>query len=223
VSEFSAGLPVAVVEIEGALGRLWEDSSSSKSRASLLNLVIYCEDLGLAEANTAQVQAQIQAGSTGSKINIILLAMVALNTVVVAAMALMIYKGRQIDAQQPGIDAVVKGEQQAQMNDKLNESQKVIYSLKEFVINLAGSRSRRVVKAKVEFELPNETARREIERRDPQIRDQIILLISSRTYEEIASAEGKKKLKEDLKSTINTTLPDEQKILNVYFTDFIYN
>ena len=177
----------------------------------------------MAEANTAQVQAQIQAGSTGSKINIILLAMVALNTVVVAAMALMIYKGRQIDAQQPGIDAVVKGEQQAQMNDKLNESQKVIYSLKEFVINLAGSRSRRVVKAKVEFELPNETARREIERRDPQIRDQIILLISSRTYEEIASAEGKKKLKEDLKSTINTTLPDEQKILNVYFTDFIYN
>lgn len=53
MSEFCPGLPVEVGNIENALGRLWEDSADNQTRASLLNLVIYCESRDKAEANTS--------------------------------------------------------------------------------------------------------------------------------------------------------------------------
>ncbi len=47
------GLPVAVGEIERQLGLLWEQSEAGKVRASLINLVIYSEEPGALERNTA--------------------------------------------------------------------------------------------------------------------------------------------------------------------------
>ncbi len=46
------GLPVEIGQIDKELGRLWESSGDTKTRASLINLVIYSEDPGSLEANT---------------------------------------------------------------------------------------------------------------------------------------------------------------------------
>jgi glucose-6-phosphate dehydrogenase assembly protein OpcA len=46
------GLPVEIGQIDKELGRLWDSSDDTKTRASLLNLVIYSEDPDSMQTNT---------------------------------------------------------------------------------------------------------------------------------------------------------------------------
>jgi flagellar FliL protein len=62
----------------------------------------------------------------------------------------------------------------------------------------------------------------EIEKRKAQIRDIIIITLSSKSYEEVSSREGKDQLRNEIKDTINNFLT-KGKIKNVFFTDLIYN
>lgn len=50
-----AGLPVEIGRIDKELGRLWEESSDTKTRASLINLAIFTEDAGSTGYNTALI------------------------------------------------------------------------------------------------------------------------------------------------------------------------
>ncbi len=53
-----AGVPVEIGRIDQELGKLWEDSGDTKTRASLINLAIYTEEAGSIADNTALI-AQI--------------------------------------------------------------------------------------------------------------------------------------------------------------------
>lgn len=46
------GIPVEIGRIDRELGKLWESGGDTKTRASLINLVIYSEDPGSLDANT---------------------------------------------------------------------------------------------------------------------------------------------------------------------------
>jgi flagellar FliL protein len=119
----------------------------------------------------------------------------------------------------------VRGEIETQKKELELQSNKerVFYPLKDFVVNLAGARGRRILKATIEFELPSQDAKKEVEAKEAQLRDQVILILSSKTYDEVAQAQGKEQLRQEIKNAVNPTLSDENKIVNVYFTDFIYN
>lgn len=51
------GLPVEIGRIDKELGRLWESSDDTKTRASLLNLVIYTEEPEALDCNTELISA----------------------------------------------------------------------------------------------------------------------------------------------------------------------
>ena len=51
------GLPVEIGRIDKELGKLWESADGTKTRASLINLVIYTEDPGSLEENTNLIAA----------------------------------------------------------------------------------------------------------------------------------------------------------------------
>lgn len=53
---FIPGIPVPIGGIERELGRLWEESGESKTRASLINLAIYNEKDGSLERNSGIIQ-----------------------------------------------------------------------------------------------------------------------------------------------------------------------
>ena len=53
---FSPGIPVPIGSIEMELGRVWEESGTSKTRASLINLAIYNEKPGSLEANSSIIR-----------------------------------------------------------------------------------------------------------------------------------------------------------------------
>ncbi|MCS6839120.1 MAG: flagellar basal body-associated FliL family protein [Bdellovibrionaceae bacterium] len=160
------------------------------------------------------------------KLNWLVLGLVVLNTIAVAMIAFMVAKNREQESKSSdNIDAVVRGELQTQKEEaaQKQKNERVFYQLKDFVVNLSGSRGRRIIKASIELELPNQNSKNEVESLEAQIRDQIILILSSKNYEEIASKEGKEALRNEIKLALNPSLSDGNKILNIYFTEFIYN
>lgn len=54
---FAEGLPVAIGSIDRELGRLWEESGDSKTRASLMNLVVVTSDRASIPENTTLISS----------------------------------------------------------------------------------------------------------------------------------------------------------------------
>jgi flagellar FliL protein len=92
--------------------------------------------------------------------------------------------------------------------------------LDPFLVNLADKESRRYLKLKVEFEVDSEESQKELEKFLPHIRDGLILLLSSKTYLDLSTMEGKQQLKEEIKKRVSN-LPGGKKVSNVFFTEFV--
>jgi len=92
--------------------------------------------------------------------------------------------------------------------------------IKEFVVNIIGEDTPHYVKASLSLELDKETTLEEVNKRMPQIRDAILLLIGNKTFEELQDIQGKNQVKAELKSKINAFLKTG-KINNIYLTDFV--
>lgn len=97
---------------------------------------------------------------------------------------------------------------------------RVTMPLEPFLVNLADKESRRYLKLKVELEVENDSAAKELEKSVPRLRDAVILLLSSKTYLDLASVEGKQRLKEEIRQRIRA-LPGGSRVNDVFFTEFV--
>lgn len=163
------------------------------------------------------------AGGGGSKAPILLIALAVINMLVVAGVGFLLVQGRKKDAAQPKIEHVIAGEASAQKEEEKSEPSFVgkIIPLETFIVNLAGSKGRRVAKINIELELEGDQLATEIDQRKAQIRDMIIILLSGKSYDEVSDKDGKDQLREEIKRTMNSFLT-KGKIRQVYFTEFIY-
>ncbi|PIE59706.1 MAG: flagellar basal body protein FliL [Desulfobulbus propionicus] len=93
-------------------------------------------------------------------------------------------------------------------------------NIDEFIVNIIGEDSAHYVKASLTLELSNEGVMEEANKRMPQIRDAILLLIGNKTFEELQDLQGKKQVKAELKSKINSFLKTG-KVKNIFLTDFV--
>lgn len=93
-------------------------------------------------------------------------------------------------------------------------------NIEEFIVNIISGDSPHYVKASLTVELTNDNVTTEVESRMPQMRDAILLLIGNKTYEELQDLQGKKQLKAELKSKINSFL-QTGKVKSIYFTNFV--
>ncbi len=160
------------------------------------------------------------AAPAGSK-SYLLIALVVVNMVVVLGVGYMLLKNSQkptstLDQVIEGVPKDDKADQQA-----LDEVGKVI-PLETFIVNLAGSKGRKVLKVNMELEVKGVDVIQEIDNRKAQIRDFIIIILSSKTYDEVSTKEGKDFLRNEIKDQVNSFL-SKGKIMNVYFTELIYN
>ncbi|GMB93728.1 Flagellar basal body-associated protein FliL [Helicobacter bizzozeronii] len=89
-----------------------------------------------------------------------------------------------------------------------------------FVVNLISNNGRRYLKTSISLELSDPKLLQEIKAKETAIKDTIIEILSSKSYEEIITLKGKNKLKEEIRSNINSFLIDGF-IKNVFFTDFV--
>lgn len=156
---------------------------------------------------------------------ILLYALVALNMAVVMGVGAMIYLGKQKEAKEPGIKDVIKGEHEAQKEDEEKRADDLVgktIPLEQFLVNLAGNRGRGLLKVNLELEVDGEKVMEEIEKRKPQVRDMIIIILSSKTFAAVSSQEGKDALREEIRDMLNSFLT-RGRIKKVLFTEFVYN
>lgn len=92
--------------------------------------------------------------------------------------------------------------------------------IKEFIVNIISEDGAHYVKAALTLELDKEETTEEVNKRMPQIRDAVLLLIGNKTFEELQDLQGKKQLKAELKSKINSFVKSGR-IKNIYLTDFV--
>lgn len=93
-------------------------------------------------------------------------------------------------------------------------------TLPSFLVNLYDPLGRRYIKLDVELELISPEVKREVELLNARIRDAMILLLSSKTYSELSTPEGKHILRNEIMDRVNQIL-NGPKVVRVYFTDFV--
>jgi flagellar FliL protein len=159
----------------------------------------------------------------GSKSTLFILLSI-INMAVVGVVGFMLYMGKKKESAEPRIEHVIKGEHAAQGDDAREAMNfvKEMIRLEPFVVNLAGSRGRRLARVTLEFEVDNDKVKDEIEARSAQIRDIIIIILSSKNYETVSNKEGKDAIRDEIRDTVSGFLT-KGKIRKVYFTEFMYN
>jgi flagellar protein FliL len=98
---------------------------------------------------------------------------------------------------------------------------KGVMELEPFLVNLADADEIRFLKATFQLGMMEEM--KEESAKSPEtaaMRDSIISLLSSKTAEQILTAQGKDKLREEIRSRINA-ISSENKVAEVYIVDFV--
>lgn len=95
-----------------------------------------------------------------------------------------------------------------------------VFPLEPFIVNIYDGQEVRYLKVKVEFEMASPEIKGEIEGRQAPLRDAILVLLTTKTLQEVQDLQGKNQLREEILSAVNKILPPG-KITRVYFTDFV--
>ena len=93
-----------------------------------------------------------------------------------------------------------------------------------FVVNIQGQSSSRFLQLTLEAMTYDQTVTTEIDQSMPVIRNNILLLLSSLTYEQVASLEGKQKLRQDILLELQKVLKDKigkPGVEEVYLTSIV--
>ena len=96
----------------------------------------------------------------------------------------------------------------------------VMYPMEPFLVNLARSNGKQFLKVSLTLELSSPEARPEVKANEFKIVDSILLLLSSKTREDVISLQGKFKLKDEIATRVNRFLVMGH-IKDVYFSEFI--
>lgn len=96
----------------------------------------------------------------------------------------------------------------------------VIKPLDTFIVNLADPTRPRYLKITIQLEMDKQETDAEVTSKMPQIRDSLIILLSSKTLEEISTAEGKYQMRDEILARINQFMK-KGKVVGAYFTDLV--
>jgi flagellar protein FliL len=101
-----------------------------------------------------------------------------------------------------------------------------LYKLDTLIVNLADQGGKRYLRITMELELkPGENVEaneviEELEKRMPQIRDTILMVLPTKQYADIATTPGKIALRDEIMAKLNTFLKKSQ-ISTIYLTEFV--
>lgn len=116
-------------------------------------------------------------------------------------------------APEPAID-------QSDVEKEVKEPIGEMFTLEPFVVNLSDPKGKRYLKVTIAIELENAMGLETAEKNKPKLRDMIIMLLTSLSFEEVMTPEGKIRVRDELFERVNLILrPDRAN--NIYFTDFV--
>ena len=95
-----------------------------------------------------------------------------------------------------------------------------IFQLEPIIVNLAKSQGNRFLKVTLSLEMSTPKVRPDIKKNIQKITDSILLLLSSKLFEDVYSVQGKFTLKNEITARVNSFLA-LGKVKEVYFTEFV--
>ncbi len=168
----------------------------------------------MAEEEENEEEQAPQEAPKRSPIMFVVIGVVVLLLIVIVVIIMLLMGGEETQ------ESITKRKQQAAKEVNAAKLGPVFDGLEQFIVNLADSSGRRYLKTQMQLELSNKGAIEEVTNKLPLIRDVIIRILSSKTYESISTEAGKAKLKEELIGSMNAKLIDGE-IVNVFFTKFV--
>lgn len=94
-----------------------------------------------------------------------------------------------------------------------------VFPLDPFIVNIYDGQEMRYLKVKVEFEMGPQ-GKQDLEAKQSPLRDAILVLLTTKTLQDIQDLQGKNQLKEEILAATNR-LVGAGKVSKVYFTDFV--
>lgn len=95
-----------------------------------------------------------------------------------------------------------------------------LVTLDSFVVNLSDPMGRRYLKTTMDVEVADSAAAAELTAAMPKVKDTLLLLLSSKSFEEISSMDRKIELKNQIVERLNLII-GKGRVRNVYFTEFV--
>ncbi|MDP2690303.1 MAG: flagellar basal body-associated FliL family protein [Deltaproteobacteria bacterium] len=95
-----------------------------------------------------------------------------------------------------------------------------LVSLEPFIVNLQDNSGTRYLKLNINLELSSDSSGGELTALAAQIRDSLIILLSSKSYSDIGTVEGKYQLRDEIVARVNQFL-GKSKVKTAYFTEFV--
>jgi flagellar FliL protein len=99
-------------------------------------------------------------------------------------------------------------------------SESLVYSIKDIVVNPAGTAGSRFLSVSFGFELGSKELMTEFEAREPIVRDVLITILSSKTLAELTDAKQKEIMRVQIRKRLSQVLETEE-LAGVYYTDFV--
>ncbi len=118
--------------------------------------------------------------------------------------------------EKPAEGEKAKGEEPVEEDVNLG----IMFPMDPFVVNLAGSEGKRFLKVTISLELSTPEVHLELKENVQKITDSILVLLSSKAFEDVYSVQGKFKLKDEITTRVNRFLVVGH-VKDAYFTEFI--
>jgi flagellar protein FliL len=194
-----------------------------------------------AEEKSEQVSSAPASGGAGGGTSNVVLILTAVNTIAMLGMAGLLFVSFQKEKSKSTVDDIAAhgdashgapaaghGEAAkggADAHGKPGDKKPLDYgrmiTLDQFTVNLStpGSATPKYVRVNISLEVPTDDAEGEVTSKMPQVRNVIIDLFNSKRPSDLASAEGRDYLKEEIRNALNGFLVNG-KVKGVFFTNF---
>ncbi len=124
-----------------------------------------------------------------------------------------------VPRQEAAAEAAEKAAEEAENASKVAPAGPLV-PLEPFVVNLADPMGRRYLKMTLDVEVLDEAASADLATAMPKVKDSLLLLLSSKSFEDIGSMDRKLELKNEIVDRLNLVL-GKGRVRNVYFTEFV--
>lgn len=175
-------------------------------------------------AKDEQAPAETEGGGGNKKKFIIIGAAVAVAVILGLVVFMVMGKGDKKGAKKEGGEAQTEAKAEGGAKEGAKEGSKEgasnIYPLEPFIVNIYDGQELRYLKVKVEMEMATPALKSEVDARLAPIRDAVLVLLSTKTLQDIQDVQGKNQLKDEILTAVNKQITTG-KVTKIYFTDFV--
>ncbi|MEE8575421.1 MAG: flagellar basal body-associated FliL family protein [Thermodesulfobacteriota bacterium] len=166
---------------------------------------------------------KVAAAAEPGKSNKLLIVIIIVLAIIVVAGAVYILAGsssdRPVSEYAPVQKTNVKTGVRSETPADVNAAGPQILAFDPFIVNLTNTATTRLLKVTINMEVDPPLVP-EVMRKNAQMRDAIIILLSSKSYKDVGTVTGKYQLRDEILARVNIILKSG-KVGAVYFTEFV--